>query len=531
MPTQKISFADTGYFSSLIIDYLAQDEKVQDLYNRFPSIASVPDQIAEKQAYFNSDKRAVLANVLQEQYRDLDNSELAKEKIELLLKDQTFTVVTGHQLNLFTGPLYFVYKIVSTINMCRKLKERYPQYHFVPTYWMATEDHDFEEISFFNLRGKKLHWFRNANGAVGRLSTEGLEDIATLLKKELGQTTNAKQLVAWFERAYLEHQSLTEATRYLVHQLFGSYGLLIVDGDHPSLKQLFVPHVRNELLTGFSEQSVGATNNKLKEKGYPIQVNPRPINLFYLRGDRRDRILKTEKGFQINQTNMVFSSEEILEELQQYPDRFSPNVLLRPLYQEVVLPNLCYIGGGGELAYWLQLKQVFQTAAVPFPMLMLRNSVLLVSEKLHKKIEKLQLNYKNLFLHRHNFINQKIREISNVDINFLKYRQVLEKQFIQMYELAKLTDKSFLGAVKAQERKQLKGLDNLEKRLLKAQRIKLKDQVMRMSNIQQQLFPNDSLQERNTNFSEWYMQYGEEWIPALLDELDPFDARFLIYIL
>ena len=217
-----------------------------------------------------------------------------------------------------------------------------------------------------------------------------------------------------------------------------------------------------------------------------------------------------------------------MQELKAYPERFSPNVIARPLYQEVILPNLCYIGGGGEIAYWLELKSAFESMKVPFPILLLRNSALVITEKQSEKLKRMQLSEEDLFLKQSSLINKKIREISNIDIDFSPQKKLLEQQFKDLYELAEQTDKSFIGAVKAQEVKQKKGLDNLEKRLLKAQKRKLKDHVLRMTDIQNQLFPGKSLQERNLNFSELYLEYGEELIPMLVKALKPLQLEFTV---
>ena len=196
--------------------------------------------------------------------------------------------------------------------------------------------------------------------------------------------------------------------------------------------------------------------------------------------------------------------------------------------RQVILPNLCYIGGGGELAYWLEFKSSFDVMKVPFPILLLRNSALLLSEKEYKKIQNLGLQPADLFLEQNTLINKRIREISNIDIDFSKQKEHLKQQFDELYRLAEETDKSFLGAVKAQEVKQLKGLDKLEKRLLKAQKTKLKDQVIRMTALQNHLFPNQSLQERSLNFSELYMEMGEKLIPFLINALNPLHQEFLV---
>ncbi|MBT8260559.1 MAG: bacillithiol biosynthesis cysteine-adding enzyme BshC, partial [Bacteroidia bacterium] len=210
------------------------------------------------------------------------------------------------------------------------------------------------------------------------------------------------------------------------------------------------------------------------------------------------------------------------------PERFSPNVIVRPLYQEVILPNLCYIGGGGELAYWLQLKSYFKTEDATFPILLLRNSVLLISSKQKQKLEKLDLTYLDIFKKQNLLINQYVKKISEINIDFSEQKEHLKNQFKALYKIAEKTDQSFLGAVSAQERKQIKGLENLEKRLLKAQKRKLKDTTERIINLQNQLFPNQSLQERQANISELYLKYGEQLIQQLVLNLQPLKSEFLI---
>jgi len=530
MEVASIPFKKTGYFSSLISDYLDENKKLSPFYNRFPKIKEFESQIKEKSKNYPQASRKILKQVLQEQYKGVKASKTTLTNISALAHDETFTVVTGHQLNIFTGPLYFLYKIISTINLAKALKKTYPKNNFVPVYWMATEDHDFDEINYFNLHNKKFQWNRDNGGAVGRMSTEGLEAVFDAFSKEVDLTTNANDLIVLFKKAYLEHNSLTEATRYLANALFGQYGLVIIDGDDIQFKNLFIPYIKKDILENLSYSNVNETITALESvsPAYNIQVNPREINHFYLYDGLRERLVEKEGFFYVNNTDFKFTKDEILIELDAHPERFSPNVVTRPLYQEVVLPNLCYIGGGGELAYWLELKSAFDAMKVTFPILLLRNSALLISEKENKKIKTLDLIPADLFLKQNSLINKRIREISNIDIDFSSQKEHLSIQFEALYQLAKVTDKSFLGAVKAQEVKQLNGLDKLEKRLLKAQRIKLKDQVIRLSAIQNKLFPNQTLQERSLNFSELYLEMGERLIPFLMDALNPLKQEFLV---
>lgn len=527
MKVHYIPFQKTGYFSNLINDYLSNKPEIAQFYENYPSINGFKKQLKTKKQSFKKETRIVLKNSLQNQYKNLLTSTLTANNIQLLEHENTFTIVTGHQLNLFTGPLYFLYKIITVINLTNTLKKAFPTYNFIPVYWMATEDHDFDEINYFNFKDKKVVWNTHSKSAVGKLKTTGLNAVLSEFSKHLGNTKNANFLKQLFEDAYLKNSSLTEATRYLVNELFKTYGLVIVDGDDVQLKKEFAPIIKDELLQQTSHKKVIETNNLLEEK-YKIQVNPRELNLFYLTDAYRERIIFENNLFKIHGTSLVFTKEEILKELENFPERFSPNVLMRPVYQETILPNLCYVGGGGELAYWLQLKAYFKAINTPFPIVLLRNSALLISEKQSLKAKKLQVTLEDLFNKQTLLIDKKIKEISDIEIDFTIQKEFLQQQFNALKEIAKQTDVSFVGAVNAQEAKQLKGLNVLEKRLLKAQKRKLSDQVNRLSTLQDELFPKQHLEERTRNFSEYYLELGTNLIPMLFNALDPLNFNFCV---
>ncbi|MDQ1167097.1 bacillithiol biosynthesis cysteine-adding enzyme BshC [Flavobacterium sp. SORGH_AS_0622] len=528
MPTDCISFQSSGYFSKLMQDYLDQKTELKPLYNNFPTLENFEKQIAEKASNFDNNNRTALVDTLKKQYENIDISESTQHNITLLALENTFTITTGHQLNLFTGPLYFLYKIISTINLTKELKSKYPSYNFVPVYWMATEDHDFEEINYFNFKGKKIRWNAESTGPVGRLSAKGLEDLFEVYSKELGSSSNAATLKKLFEEAYLKHENLADATRFLANSLFSNYGLVIIDADNAELKRAFIPYIKNELENQTSFKEVQKSIENLSD--YTVQVNPREINLFYIEDKLRERIIFEDDKYWVNNTKISFSKEEILKLVDSNPEKFSPNVIMRPLYQEIILPNLCYIGGGGEIAYWLELKAFFDAVNITFPILLVRNSVLLATEKQAKKADNLNLSWKDLFSKSEVLINAITRKLSPFPIDLTEQKEALEKQFNYLFELAEKTDKSFSGAVKAQEVKQKKGLENLEKRLLKAQKRKLQDQLQRVTDLQCELFPNYSLQERQANFSEFYLENGDQLIPLLIQKLKPLENNFNIII-
>ena len=506
MESFKVPYSSTNQFSKLVIDYLNEDGQLKPFISHFPSLENFEKQIAEKQNH--KINRKVLVEVLKKQNSYLSLSEQSKNNIEKLLSKNTFSMTTGHQLCLFTGPLYFIYKIISTINLSQQLKEKYPKNNFVPVFWMATEDHDFQEVNHINLFGKKIAWDSKQSGAVGHMKLKGIQKVLNKLKAVFGESKNIQQLIQLFENAYLEHNSLATATRYLVNELFGKYGLVIIDGDDKRLKEQFLPIIKKDILQNGFVKSIQKCSNELV-KNYKVQAYVRDVNFFKLSKEKRELI----KG--------GVTKNEIAEK----PEKFSPNVLMRPLYQESILPNIAYIGGGAEVAYWMQLKTAFKQESIPFPILVLRNSVMLISTKQLQKITDLGFVLEDLFLEEDQLHKQYI-QIQTSSISLDKEIETINRIFDSMSE--KTIDKNLQSTIKAEKQKQLKSLQKLEKKLLKSEKRKHEIALQKISKLKKNLFPNNSLQERFDNFIPFYLKDGRNFIEILLTELNPLAANFVI---
>ena len=246
MEASKIPYQETNKFSKLVVDYVNENPTIEPFINHFPTLDNFEKQIIEKRNH--SVDREILVEVLQQQNSNLSLSNQSQQNIEHLLIKDTLTVTTGHQICIFTGPLYFIYKIISTINLCEQLTAEYPTNNFVPIFWMASEDHDFQEINHIHLFGKKIEWESEQNGAVGRMNLDGFVTVLDELKSVLGTSENAKELISLFDKTYLQHDNLADATRYLVNELFGEYGLIILDGDDKKLKKQFISIVKKDIL-------------------------------------------------------------------------------------------------------------------------------------------------------------------------------------------------------------------------------------------------------------------------------------------
>ena len=525
----KWDAAQYGKFSALIKDYLTKNPAVKEFYSLFPSEENLLEQAKIKLNSFLN--REVLQASLTRQLTELTLSEKQKENLEKLKLSNTLTITTGHQLNLFTGPLYFFYKILETIKTCDRLNETHKEFNFVPIFWMATEDHDFEEINHFYFRNQRFTWKKDAKGPVGRLNLEGLNDTWEQFFASLPDSTNAKKLKELIQTTYGNAQTLTEATRKLVQEIFSQWGLLMLDGDDVELKKTMIPLFEKELTEFPSIQQVEKTIEKFHKNHYHVQVNPREINLFYIgNGKLRERIVVENGRYSVLNTEISFTREEILQELHAHPERFSPNVILRPVYQESILPNVAYIGGSGEIAYWLELKSLFDHFNLPFPILKVRNSLLLLTEKQQRKLEKLNLSYADLFQPLYQIVHKNLEENTEVEIDFKAYQKQLETLFEEIESKAAQTDVSFSKMVQAQRKKQLSGLEKMHKRFIKAEKIKHTDRVERIEILYSELFPNGNLQERVANFSEFWLDYSSNFLSEIYSEIDPFAFRFTIKI-
>jgi bacillithiol biosynthesis cysteine-adding enzyme BshC len=527
MPTRctTLPYAETGAFSGLLTDYIAQKPALAPFYNRWPALENFAAQIAEKQASYSLEARQRLVAALQAQYAGAAPAAVAAN-IELLAQESTFTVTTGHQLNLLTGPLYFIYKIVSAIKLSQELKAKYPQHNFVPVYWMATEDHDFAEINHFSLFGKTYAWdAAGTGGPVGRLALDGFaEQLLSQLPPEVP---------AAFHEAYSTSTNLAEATRKLADALFGEFGLVTLDADRPALKQALVPLLNKEIGEQVSNAAVQATNGRLTAAGYKPQVYSRPINLFFITDEgKRERLEPDASGADcvevtIRNTAKCHSQAELLELAQTHPEQFSPNVVLRPVYQEILLPNLVYIGGGAEVAYWFQLKDVFAAFNVPYPIVLPRNSAEYISRANGGKLKKLGLTTHEIFRPLPELKKQVGAALGQEEISLKEQQQALAAAFQQVQDVAQRLDPTLVKTVAAEAQKAAAGLAGLEKRLSKAAETKHETAYTQLAALKDKLFPDGGLQERSENVLSILIN-NPDFITQLIEAFEPLALEFTV---
>ncbi|MFT4203872.1 MAG: bacillithiol biosynthesis cysteine-adding enzyme BshC [Chitinophagaceae bacterium] len=526
----RLSFSDTGYFSKIANDYMQSAEALRPFYAHAVSKSGIEQAIEARQQF--SQQRTVLAEQLQLQYKGLTLTHNVADNIAKLNNDNTFTITTAHQPNIFTGPLYMIYKILHVIQLAKYLKKDFPKYDFVPVYYMGSEDADLDEIGQFTVHGKKYVWDTPQTGAVGRMKVDpALLQLLKELKGQIDVEPHGNELTELFASCYTLGKTIQQATLEIMHQLFGKYGLVVLVPDNAVLKKLFEPVVRRELETQFSHPIVEKTSEQLEAAGYKQQASGRALNLFYLLDDRRERIEKEDGKYSVPALNLTFSETEILEELQSHPERFSANVILRGAFQETVLPNIIFVGGGGELAYWLELKNVFNAVQVPYPVLMLRNSFTILDERATCFYKLLQITPTQLFASEVDILNF-LSERKNhnkiqltEEINALKqiYRSIKEKALEASSTLEK-----HVNALLVQQEKKLHGL---EKKMQRQERKKLVTESEWLQYLKTTLFPDDSLQERIENIATLYGQYGKALLDNILTESPAYRSAYVLLLL
>lgn len=522
-----LPYKDTHSFSALVNDYLSKNEKLKEFYSFDTDISGIEKAIHTRKK--QPVDRALLTSVLEKQYADIETADAVKKNIQRLKEEDTFTICTAHQPNLLTGYLYFIYKIIHAIKLSHDLSEKFPDKHFVPVYYIGSEDNDLDELGTFRYGGEKYVWnAAGQTGAVGRMNTESLKPLLDLLFRRLGPPGDfTEQLKKILTKAYLHHHTIGKATQFLVNELFGKYGLVVIDPDDANLKKTFIEVMKEDLLHGKAEELVKKQIEKLSVH-YKSQAHPRSINLFYLKDDIRERIEKDGQVWKVLNTDISFTQQELLNELENHPDRFSPNVVLRGLFQETILPDVAFIGGGAEVAYWLQLKTAFEHYNVFYPVILLRQSVLWENEEARKRMQELHITYQELFLGKDELVKNYFLKQAKEELNMDEESNGLELILGKLKTKAKILDATLEYSADAVLKKMSYQLDILRKKMLRAEKKKQAVIVERIEKLKNSLFPNGGLQERVENFIEYYPIYGDAFFEILYRTMKPLQHEFLI---
>lgn len=513
------NIAETGYFSKLIVDYLQDASSTHPLIEAKPSIQEIPQVIQNRN--FSPHARQVLVQVLQKQYEGISLTEAQLQHIKALEQQNTFTITTAHQPVIFSGQLYFIYKICHVIGLCNLLHQTYPNQRFVPVFYIGSEDADLDEVCSCTIWGKTFTWKTTQTGAVGRMVVDDqLIALINELKQMLLVLPYGQACITSLEKAYKKGNTISQSITLFIQDLFGQYGLLVINPDDNELKKQFLPIATKEVDELFSHKALQTTIDYLHQQGYHTQTEGRTFNLFLLEDNKRFRLQynATKQVFEaIHQGNIEkeFTPESLKQYFNQHPQAISPNVILRGVFQETILPNLMYVGGAGEIAYWLQLKEVFKASGVPFPMLMLRHSVALVDEKTKQYIDKYGLAYNQLFQTVHDIMSHYIKQEKPSHIKEAKL--AISEAFGNLQQHMEKVDSSLAQHTEALLHKQLQRLTELEKKWLRKEKRNHQEFEYALASIKGNLFPQHSLQERKDNVTHYWSKYNLAFITTLIE--------------
>ena len=521
----QLSFRESGQFAPRDVAYAEGDATLLRFAAAPPKLASFAEIIERRRAH--PVDRETLVQVLTDQYKAYGVKPPAN--LVRLKEEDVFTVVTAHQASLFLGPLYYVYKILSAVALAKTLTDAHDDLTVVPVFVLGAEDHDLDEIDHLFVNGERIHWSTDQAGATGTMQLAGIESALDAVAVQLGDSLAAREVVAQLRRVYRPERSLGEATGAYVAELFAPYGVVVANLNNERLKANFRSVIEREVLGQESVALVEATQKQLADAGFGAQAHAREINFFYLQPGRRDRIERNLEGFTVLGTELSFTLEEMQAEITAHPERFSPNVVTRPLLQEASLPNLAYVGGGGELAYWLERKTQFANFGLPFPILVRRDSAWWIEGQYVRLLEKIGLEASDLLGDLDALLRRYVLAHSETDLNFDEHRDKIREMLTDISGRAAAVDPTLRQQPLALGAEIDRRLDALQTRLVRSLKRQQERDVDRIREVHRALLPGGGLQERRESFLPLYVRYGAGLFDVLLRHFDPLDMRLKIF--
>lgn len=516
MQKHTIHRVNTGQFSTLATTLTYNQETLSELITAPFSLENLGVQMQRKKANYAQETRDTLVKELKKQYANLASTSPVAQNIEKLALITTFTVTTGHQLNIATGPAYVIYKIIHCIRLAEELKKTYPSNDFIPVFWLATEDHDIEEVNHTTLFGKKITWNEQQGGAVGQYETNHWMEMKAEIASFFQQYPDSE--IHHLLEKY-KGKTVAEASQQLYHTLFERYGVVVIEPNVHGLKQLFTETMQREVRAPFVEQCVLTTNKKIEALGFSPQAFARPINLFELSKGKRERLLEV-------------NNETVLKAIQDTPEKFSPNVMLRPAYQETILPNLVYVGGGGEISYWIQQKGIFDALGLTFPLVSVRNSLQIMDASIQKKCEKLNLSWEDTFKSVLDLQRNYVQSNAGDELDFSSINAAFDKLLETLVNQATLFDQNMEKFVEAENSKLTKQIEGIKAKFTKQRKGQMDVAMKQIEDLKSKLFPNNGLQERTESFLS-YCKDGNisSKIDLVKNAMNPFENDLIVLLL
>ncbi len=476
--------------------------------------------------------RNELHSILMDQNRAWDAPEIVRLRVGELCQSGAVAVVTGQQTGLFGGPLFTLYKAVTAVRLAARLRETLKR-PVVPVFWMVSEDHDLAEADHIHLLDRTgslvalrhtawapPHGFIPANLRLSPAIAETLERAAGLLPP----TEFTAGLREALSQAFAPERTLAEAFARWMVWLLGGDGLVLVDAADPRLKRLAASILRRELQEApRSSQHILATSQSLRSLGYPAQIEARPdgVNCFLLQGGRR-ALTKNAEGVRLRDGREATPATDLRRLAQEQPESFSPNVALRPILQDFLLPTVAYVAGPGELAYFAQLRSVYQAFDVLMPVIVPRASITLVEPRVAQLLGRFRLGLPDLTLEPEQLASRVLRAQLPPDLEntLAKAREGVEEIFRGVGAAVAAVDPTLQGTV-GQTSGHIKGhLDQLARKLVQALKRREAETRQQVQRVREALMPGGRPQERVFPTLPYLAKYGPGFLETVRNAID-----------
>ncbi|MFA7419097.1 MAG: bacillithiol biosynthesis cysteine-adding enzyme BshC [Melioribacteraceae bacterium] len=538
-----INFSNIPAHQNLFLDYIEEFENVARFYGK--NFRDVDQFLPHFNELASKDRphRALLAEIIQTQYHNQKISKATLHNIENLASPKTIAIVTGQQLGLFGGPMYTFYKTITAIKLCEYLSEQYSEFNFVPVFWLEGDDHDYDEARAFSVLSNDNSFLSIQyddglgeeinRGSIGGLKfNENLNAVFENLSSTLRETEFKASLIDLLKSIYQPGKTFLESFRELMINLFDEYGLVVFNPIDNAAKRLLIP-VFKKAIAEYADQSTALVERSAElEEIYHAQVKVKAINMFYVDENERLLIEPTDSGdLRLKGKRKKFSFEDMLNQIEFNPEKFSPNVLLRPICQDFLFPTGFYIGGPGEISYFAQVNPLYEIYDIEEPFIYPRSSATIVEQGVNQVLQKHGFSYTDIFSDEKELIQKIVDASSEVNLEglFEKSNEEIRKQFLEISQKLSTIDKT-LGDLSEKSRQKIEQtLDYLKNKASDAEKRKYDTSIRQLTKVRNVLFPNGSLQEREINFLYFVNKYGIDFLKWIFNELEinRFDHQIL----
>lgn len=492
---------------------------------------ATPERLRDLSRFSDEHRAALVRAVL----ADLDRwnaPEAARRSAEELGRGNAYAVMTGQQAGIATGPLYTLYKGIGAVVMARRLAERFPEHVFVPVFWIEGDDHDFDEARAVTLpeQSSDPRTLRYDDGDERRLHVgerqidrSGWEKFLEEAKEILGETDFSADLFSLMEEAYgREGRTVADGFARSFYSFIGDSPLVLVSSRNPLLKRLAADIFAREAEHPEALfEAVRGRTEALAAQGLPTPIEPKPGGLFVTHDGERRSLDIDGDDYVVRGTTVRLKKDAAADEARNRPEKFSPNVALRPIVQDAIFPSAVYLGGPSEVAYLRQLRDAYSAFGMEQPAVAPRPFVMLVEPKAARVLESTEIPPPTFFDPAFNPALFLMDETKGAELSAAieKGKEELHEAFAGLLPITTEIDKSLENTLGAAERKAEKELENIGNRLQAALKRKNETEINRLRGALALLLPGGKLQERSLNPLYFANKYGIEGLRGALAEI------------